>query len=157
MRYRELVVVRVKLFSLVFVRTHRLASRGREAGAIARKREWREEKKRRGAEKRIKVEEQEKGRRGRGRRGRRRKIGRSTILLVRRRASKQNAWSTSELFPFPVTLASPFRPALSLRLPGRCKLLPVAGAFFLFLRSKCFCSGGSGVVPFLPHSRISTA
>lgn len=58
-RYRELVVVRVKLFSLVFVRTHRLASRGREAGAIARKREWREEKKRRGAEKRIKVEEQE--------------------------------------------------------------------------------------------------
>ena len=63
-------------------------------------------------------------------RWRRRKIGRSTILLVRRRASKQNAWSTSELFPFPATLASPSTPAPSLRLPGPRKLLPVAGAFF---------------------------
>lgn len=77
-----------------------------------------------------------------------RKIGRSTILLVRRRGSKQNAWSTSELFPFPSS--SPFSASLpssppSLRHPllplssltqeppsqlGRHKLLPVAGAFF---------------------------
>ena len=58
MRYCEPVVVRVKLFSLVFVRTHRLASPrkgGRET--TARKREKREEKKRRGRERRIKVEE----------------------------------------------------------------------------------------------------
>ena len=44
MRYREPVVVRVKLFSLVFVRTHRLASEeGRQGGHGWKEREERRE------------------------------------------------------------------------------------------------------------------
>lgn len=48
-RYHEVVVVRVKLFSLVFVRTHRLASEeGRQGGLHGQKErvERREEEKR---------------------------------------------------------------------------------------------------------------
>lgn len=109
--------------------------RGETRGGGGATENGREEREREGAE---------------GRTGR--KIGRSTILLVRRRGSKQNAWSTSELFPFPssspfsTNLPFPsFSPSPSLRHPllplssltqgppsqlGRHKLLPVAGAFF---------------------------
>ena len=95
--------------------------------------------------------------RRRRRRRRRRKIGRSTILLVRRRASKQNAWSTSELFPFPATLASPSRPAPSLTMPGRRKLLPVAGAFFSVTPCRASpLSRRPRIVSFRSRGRIST-
>lgn len=105
------VLVRVKLFSLVFVRTHRLVSvseRERE-----RESSENEERRRRGRATENEREERAGGEKERGVARRGRKIGRSTILLVRRRASKQNAWSTSELFPFPssspVSSTSPFR------------------------------------------------
>lgn len=51
-------MVRVKVFSLVFVRTHRLASEEGRMGAGQKERGEREEKKRRGIERRMKVEEQ---------------------------------------------------------------------------------------------------
>lgn len=111
-------MVRVKLFSLVFVRTHRLVSEGERERERARegdgKRRENEEKRGRGRATENGREERARGEKERGVARRGRKIGRSTILLVWRRASKQNAWSTSELFPFPssspVSSTLPFRP-----------------------------------------------
>lgn len=64
-RYHEVVVVRVKLFSLVFVRTHRLASEeGRQGGLHGQK----ERVERREEEKREKERKADKGGGGGGER-----------------------------------------------------------------------------------------
>jgi len=141
------VLVRVKLFLLVFVRTHRLVSEGERE----RKKEREKERERENPERTRRNEgegeqERKRGEKERGVARRGRKIGRSTILLVRRRASKQNAWSTSELFPFPSSspvsfpFAHPLLPSSSLAFPHPSKPSAAAWTAQIITRRRCIFS-----------------